>query len=282
MPTTSPFRPEKGLRLLQEVAKALLKEAIFFAYPCGLHFSRTALGQTSRPPLQRAVFIFRQPCDQIVGLCIFLSRAATSTLFCLSMPPQLSFSEAIRPHYPDVVRYCRWLCAAWSPSDAQDVLQQALLRVFEHYDDLADINRFKPWLYRIVQRTYLMEKRRRFWQRFLPLESPAIVPQLPVVYPDMEQQIALDYLQQALAELPDRARVALLLYEVAGFSVAEIADLQRAASTSAIKSRLSRARSQLRDILTAQGYTSASLAGSSATSLTHDTLEILADVQRNA
>lgn len=131
------------------------------------------------------------------------------------MAQRPSFSEALRPHYAEVVRYCRWLCATWSSSDAQDVLQQALLRAVEQYGSLADIHRFKSWLYRIVQRTYLMEKRRRFWQRFLPLESPAIVPALPPVYPSTEQHEAYKHLHRALSLLSNRAREAILLYEIA-------------------------------------------------------------------
>lgn len=191
------------------------------------------------------------------------------------MVEQPPFADALRPHYQSVLRYCRWLCAGWQPTDAHDVLQQALLRALERYATLKDPNRFKPWLYRIVLRTYLMEKRRRFWQRFLPLEAPHIVPALPAVYPDEEHQEAFAHLEQALGQLSDQARTAILLYEVAGFSVEEIATIQQARSISAIKSRLSRARRKLRDALLTQGYTSVALRGPSQDRLIHTTLDEL-------
>ncbi len=60
-------------------------------------------------------------------------------------------------------------------------------------------------------------------------------------------------LHQALATLSSKQRAALLLFEIGGFSIEEITNIQQAKSISAIKSRLSRARRKLREALTEAG-----------------------------
>jgi predicted DNA-binding protein YlxM (UPF0122 family) len=61
-------------------------------------------------------------------------------------------------------------------------------------------------------------------------------------------------LSQALSLISDKERAALLLFEIAGFSIEEIADIQNEKNLSTIKSRLSRTRQKLKDIiLSAEG-----------------------------
>jgi RNA polymerase sigma factor (sigma-70 family) len=59
------------------------------------------------------------------------------------------------------------------------------------------------------------------------------------------------FLLKALDELPENQRKALLLQVVSGFSIREIAEIQRV-SEGAVKTRISRARSGLRDLLPEQ------------------------------
>jgi len=56
-------------------------------------------------------------------------------------------------------------------------------------------------------------------------------------------------LHRALALLPEAQREALILFEISGFSIKEVAGLQ-AASISAVKQRLKRGREKLTEILT--------------------------------
>lgn len=148
-------------------------------------------------------------------------------------------------HYEETVRYCRLLCANWPATEAEDVLQQALLYALEHYAELRDPQRFKPWLFRIVTTTFRMARRRAFWQRFLPL-SVELERSMPAVYRETPPLEAEQLVQHALACLSAKERTAILLFEVAGFRIDEIQNMQGDRSLSAVKSRLSRARRKLR------------------------------------
>lgn len=161
-----------------------------------------------------------------------------------------SFTEALEPHYGDVVRYCRALCTEWTPADAEDVLQESLLRALEHYHALRDSERFRPWLFRIVTTTFYGVARKRFWRRFVPL-SDISDHEMPAVYRGRETPVESQQLLRALADLSARDRAALLLFEVAGFSLEELAHVQGDRSLSAVKSRLSRARRRARALLEA-------------------------------
>jgi RNA polymerase sigma-70 factor (ECF subfamily) len=160
-----------------------------------------------------------------------------------------SFTAALEPCYADALRYCRALCAQWSPSEAEDVLQDALLKALRGYDGLQDRSRFRPWLFQIITRTFHSAARRGFWKRFVPMEAGGDHERVPGVFHGAawtEERLAI---LGALATLSARERAAVLLFELGGFSIDEIADIQGERTASAVKSRLSRARARLRERL---------------------------------
>lgn len=161
-----------------------------------------------------------------------------------------AFIKHLRPHYEDVVRYCRLLCAPYPASAAEDVLQDALTTAFEKADGLQDLDRFRPWLFRVVQRAFLMERRRRFVRRVLPLSD--VDPIRDSLYDDYEQFEWKRPLLTALAALDIKQRETLLLHEVAGFKLREIATMQKDRSVSATKMRLARARKRMQTLLSEQ------------------------------
>ena len=75
------------------------------------------------------------------------------------------------------------------------------------------------------------------------------MPEMPEVYGRIEQNENRIILNKALSKLSPKERAALLLFEVAEFSVEEIMNIQGEKSLSTIKSRLSRARKKMKDIL---------------------------------
>ena len=156
------------------------------------------------------------------------------------------FADDLAPCYNEALSYCRGLCASWSPSQAEDVFQSALLKALEHYGDLRDREKFKPWLFRIITRTFYVAVRRAFWKRFIPLGSTSEVERMPEVYARPERLDEQGPLFDALSRLSKKQRAAILLFHVAGFSIEEIAAIQNERSLSAVKSRLSRARRKLR------------------------------------
>ncbi len=159
------------------------------------------------------------------------------------------FLSDLEPHYKDALQYCRALCASWLPSEAEEVFQNALLKALGGYASLQDRSRFRGWLFKIITRTFYSTMRGAFWKRFIPL-SDNNVEAMPPVYARDEPHDERWLLHQALTTLSPKQRAALLLFEIGGFSIDEIAAIQQAKSISAIKSRLSRARQKLREALT--------------------------------
>lgn len=160
------------------------------------------------------------------------------------------FLELLKPEYNDAVKYCRALCASWSPDDAEDVLQQALLKAMESFGSLKDESKFRSWFFKIITRTFYSAIRKHFWKKFLPMDK--IAADIPEIYPRAEMNEDRELLHRALSQLSSKERSAVLLYEIADFSIEEIKQVQNERSSSAVKSRLSRARKKLKLYITEQ------------------------------
>jgi RNA polymerase sigma-70 factor (ECF subfamily) len=132
---------------------------------------------------------------------------------------------------------------------AEELVQEAFLRVYRARDSYHAESRFSTWLYRIATNLALNELRRP--RRRRPHASTddeaaplALVDRKPDPEAAAHARLVLNELEAALFELPDRQRMALWLATVAGQSYAEVA---RALGTSekSVKSLVHRARSTL-------------------------------------
>lgn len=189
-----------------------------------------------------------------------------------------AFATDLEACYPDALRYCRALCANWSPSEAEDVLHDALLKALRGYGGLKDRTAFRPWLFRIITRTFHSAARRAYWKRFVPLDLPTSEgggERFPNVFARPEWVDERLSILGALAVLSPRERAAVLLFELGGFSLQEIAEIQGERSLSAVKSRLSRTRAKLRKALADPGPSGGRAAGDSGTDLDHETLRVV-------
>ncbi len=135
-----------------------------------------------------------------------------------------------------------------SATDGDDLFQEAVLRAFEKLPSLRDEEAFRPWFYALLLNVHRNRTRRGFWRRFLSLERDMA----PEFDPPGEDGDALaqerrqaERASRVLAGLPAVQREAVVLFEIEGFSVEEIAAMQKV-SVSAVKSRLARGRDRLR------------------------------------
>src|SRR5436309_3392484 len=131
-------------------------------------------------------------------------------------------------------------------SDAEDVAQEAYLRMYRGLAGFREEAQFVTWMYRIVTNCAMTVLRKR--GRFGVLLSEE---DLDVPVPDRaaERAVDRDELERALAELPEGQRVAVLLKDVYGMSVREISE-ELGVEEGAIKVRLHRARKRLAQSLT--------------------------------
>lgn len=132
--------------------------------------------------------------------------------------------------------------------EGNDLLQEAILRAFEKLHTLRDEERFRSWFYAVLLSVHRTRARRSFWKRFLSLEGQREQGFDPVggdLRRQTEDEAGAERAARALALLPDVQREAVVLFELEGFSIEEIAALQTS-SIPAVKSRLARGRERLR------------------------------------
>ncbi len=126
---------------------------------------------------------------------------------------------------------------------AEDLTQEAFLRVFDARHRLPEVVNQRAWLYRIATNTSFnaLRRRRRFaWLPWNPFSAPALNES------DAIEQIGRrSAVEAALAALPPKYRAPLLLYAHDGFTVSEVAEAL-AINEGAVKTRLYRAREMFR------------------------------------
>ena len=156
------------------------------------------------------------------------------------------FIELLEQNYNDAVKYCRALCSKRSVDDAEDVLQQSLLKALENFDSLNEHTKFRSWLFTIITREFYTFIKRSFWKRFLPMDNAEYHRDIPEIYSRIEIYDNKNIVNSALSKISPKERAAILLFEIAGFSIDEITVIQNEKSSSTIKSRLSRVRQKLK------------------------------------
>ncbi|MBI4262992.1 MAG: sigma-70 family RNA polymerase sigma factor [Acidobacteria bacterium] len=154
------------------------------------------------------------------------------------------------------VAYRFGLTVCGQTEDAEDVMQEALLKTYQHVGRIENPGAFRTWLYRTVKNACLMRRRRRVDEprELLSLDElfPAAAAEgLPVADPDRgpEQRISDTRLRRrlraALRRLPPSFRVVVFLREMEGLSTREVAHVL-GISEANVKTRLHRAHLFLR------------------------------------
>lgn len=146
------------------------------------------------------------------------------------------------------VRHLAWALRlasrlAGNPTDAEDIVQEAMLRVWVNAPTWRPAASFRTWFYRVVVNLALDWRRRK---PLAPLEDAG-----EPADPNPDPQAALDKIQTAravaaaIAELPERQRAALVLTYYEELNNAEVARLL-GASVGGVEGLLVRARRTLR------------------------------------
>jgi len=157
-----------------------------------------------------------------------------------------AFEEVVRRTHRHV--YTQALRLVGDRQEAEDVAQEAYLRVFRGLPGFRGDARFETWLYRIVANAAMshLRRRRRFGELLVEgEEEPAEIPS------DLrlaDQAVDRDALSRALYGLPASMRSVVVLKDIYGLSCQEIGD-QLGVSEGAVKVRLHRARRRLKEAL---------------------------------
>jgi RNA polymerase sigma-70 factor, ECF subfamily len=158
------------------------------------------------------------------------------------------FEAQVLPHLDAAYRYARWLCG--SPSDADDVVQEAVLRAFRGFDGLR--GDAKAWLLTIVRNCHATALKQRQRRGFVPLpdehdadEGHAMIATAPGPEAIVISQDEGRNLERLLAALPEQHREVLVLREVEELDYREIATVTNV-PIGTVMSRLARARATLK------------------------------------
>jgi len=122
-------------------------------------------------------------------------------------------------------------------ADAEDIVQDAFVKLFEKQQDFESPEHEVAWLIRVTVNLCKNRLRSSWWQRTVPL---------------LESHPAKDNNQhgiiQAIMALPSKYRVAIHLFYYEGYTTKEIAEITTQ-SEAAVRQQLTRARRKLKDFL---------------------------------
>ena len=156
---------------------------------------------------------------------------------------QQEFLALYEPVHNRFERFCR--ARVYGQMDFQDLMNETLLVAFQKFHTLKKKEAFLSFLFGICVRI-LSNHNRKNKEVNLSEEQEAFN---VISHQRTEEAAEVYMLHKALAQLPEAQRESLILFEITGFSIKEIAALHEV-SESAVKQRLVRGRQQLTRILT--------------------------------
>jgi RNA polymerase sigma-70 factor (ECF subfamily) len=169
-----------------------------------------------------------------------------------------AFAELVELYHRRLVLVLQHLVT--SAEEAEDLAQEVFLRVYRGRKKYRPRAKFSTWLFTIANHLALNVLRSRQRKPVVPLNlrdsgplGPRPAEQLvqdngPQPYQRLQQQELAAVVQKALDTLNERQRIAVVLNKFEDMNYAEIAEVM-GLSTKAVKSLLSRARENLREVL---------------------------------
>ena len=168
-----------------------------------------------------------------------------------------AFAELVRRYEGKIFRLAQHITQ--NREDAEDVLQETFMKSYEHLDQFKGDSKFYTWIVRIAVNQALMKLRRRKTDKSVSLDEQidtgedTIVREIAAWDEDPEQQFSREelgsILDRAIQSLDPPYRSVFVLRDIDELSTEETAEAL-GLSVPAVKSRLLRARLQLREKLT--------------------------------
>ena len=158
-----------------------------------------------------------------------------------------SLDDVLKYHMDDIYHYL--LKLSGHPQTAEDLLQDTLVKAFEHLESYHG-EKVRPWLFKVAHNTYVDWYRRE--KRQILTDPDLLAGLTRAVGPEPEaeflQREKIDSWLAAMRILPEKSRQILILRDYHGFSYQEIADILNL-SLANVKVTLYRARTTIREVM---------------------------------
>jgi RNA polymerase sigma-70 factor (ECF subfamily) len=175
--------------------------------------------------------------------------------FRRTRPPELNFEDLLRPQVEYLYRLA-WRFTG-SVADAEDLVQDVLLKLYPRTQELLDIERLRPWLARVLYRQYVDSVRQRARSPIVelvtdtegednPLDALSAMRDGPEEH--AERSELRERILRALDRLNPEQRAVVAMHDVEGYSLEELETILET-PLGTLKSRLHRARQRLRTLL---------------------------------
>jgi RNA polymerase sigma-70 factor (ECF subfamily) len=161
--------------------------------------------------------------------------------------PHSEFLKWYEPLHERFVRYCS--SRAFALMETEDLVQESILQTLQAFYRLEDKQKLLGYMIGVANNLVRQAKRRL---KFKGEWDEKVLEKLEGRTQDPEIALDVHYLLKAIQQLPEKQREALVLFEISGFNIKEISEIQTS-SEGATKTRLSRARHQLKELLAEDG-----------------------------
>lgn len=161
------------------------------------------------------------------------------------------FEQMAMPLFDQLYNFAHWLTA--DRADAEDLVQETYAKALKGFKSFEEGTNLRAWMYRILRNSFLTSRSGLAAKNTTLLEDDeaeisaltahAVTPETLLLQQETRQTV-----MAALASLPVAYREIILLFEIEGLSYREIAEVM-AVPAGTVMSRLSRARTMLRQIL---------------------------------
>lgn len=152
--------------------------------------------------------------------------------------------ELYEPIHVRFEKFCK--ARAYGNFNFKDLMHDALVVAYERFDTLKHEEAFLHFLFGIAIRLLANENRKISMERF---SDHSQVYNYAVESDRTERLLEINSLYEAISQLPDLQKESIILFEISGFSIKEIAALQQS-SEDAVKQRLVRSRKKLVELMT--------------------------------
>ncbi len=165
---------------------------------------------------------------------------------------KVEFEELILKYQNKIYNLCRHMLG--NDHDAEDAAQDTFIKAYQNLNNFRPEACFYTWLYRIAVNTCLDYRKRPFFESFFGSftsdeeahrEPASEEPSPEKLYETKQLGLVL---RKSMAKLSPKLRAVIVLKEIEGLSYEEIAEVLDV-SIGTVKSRISRAREELKKLL---------------------------------